>query len=176
MTSEFAAFHREPVIVTVAGEPLVLPYRPAAVWASGIERLHILAAVLADPPGRERIADLIIDYGPEARTDLRAESLRILAEATGRKWWEAGRLISTSAAPEILGRLVLAGVDSWTRSIGEWTAATYALCVKGHDEKARLKFDFSLSLPPRGHEDEWDDEGVNAEATMAAMAQMGMGG
>lgn len=172
MPSDFAPILREPVTVTVAGTRISLPYQPAAVWAKGLERLSFLAAVLAGPDDRERIADLLIEH-PHAVAELRAESLRILGEAAGRRWWEAGRLLSTSVQPEVLGRLVLANVDPWQRSVGEWCAAVYALCVKGQDEKGRIRFDFSLSIPPADHEDEWDDGGgLDPAAAMAAVAQL----
>lgn len=168
MPSEFALLAREPVHVTIGGERITLPYRPAGAWAVAMEHPGWLAATLADAGGRERIADLLLD-SPRAREDVREESLRILAEVSGRKWWEAGRLIATSVTPEVLGRLVLAGADPWTRSLGEWCSAVYALCVKGQDEKGRIKFDFQLTMPPRGYEDEWDDDGDDPMATMAAV-------
>lgn len=171
MPSEFQALSRSPLTVTVAGVRVRLPYRPAAVWAVGIERLNVLVSVLADEAGREQLIDLVID-DPGAADDVRRESLRILAESTGRKWWEAGRLLATSVQPEVLGRLVLAGVDAHARSVGEWVAAVYALCVKGQDEKGRLKFDFSLSIPPPGYEDEWDDEGDDPEAIEASIQKL----
>jgi len=149
----------------------MVPFRPAAVWAAGLERIDRLAAHLADDVGRDAIVDLVMDC-PQGVDDVRRESLRILTEAAGRPWWEAGRLLSTSVAPDVLGRLVLAGVDPWQRSVGEWCAATYALCVKGQDEKGRLRFDFSLSVPPPGYEDEWDDGGDDPEAVQAQLAEM----
>ena len=171
MPSDFAPLLRQPLTVTVAGVRVVIPYRPAGAWAQALDHPGWMAATLADPEGRSVIADLLIEH-PGARADVREESLRILAEASGRKWWEAARLIATSASPEVLGRLVLAGADPWGRSVGEWCAAVYALCVKGQDERGRLRFDFHLSVPPRGYEDEWDDEGDDAEATAAAVNAM----
>lgn len=123
-----------------------------------------------DDDDRDRLADLIFD-NPRAHADVRAESLRILGDATGRKWFEAGRLIKTSLGSEALGRLTLAGADPWSLSIGQWCAATYALCVKGLDEKARLRLDFSLAVPPVGFEDEWDDGGGDDPAAVMAAIQ-----
>lgn len=165
---------RSPSRVRVAGETFHLPYRPAAEWVSALERPSVLAALLAEAEDRDRMADLVAAPGTWAVEDLRRESLRILAEATGRTWWEAGRLVSTSVDPETLGRLVLAGVDPWRRSIGEWCAATYALRLKGADEKYRLRFDFFLSVPPPGEEDEWDD-GLDPVAAAEAVAAMKRG-
>src|SRR5512139_2795327 len=178
MPSDLTVIARAPLTVHVAGTPLSIPYRPAAVWAQALNETDRcpVVATLADDTGRALLADLIIDH-PQAVDDLRRESLRILGEAANRKWWETGRLLSVSVTPEVLGRLVLAGVDPWSRSLGEWCAAVYALCVKGADDKKRLRFDFSLSVPPPGHEDEWDDGGDDPEATMEAVqALMGRKG
>ena len=168
MASDFTVLARAPFHVVIAGERIQVPYRPAGAWAVAMEHPGWLAALLPDESGRERIAELVI-ADARASADVRAESLRILAENSGRRWWEAGRLLATSASPEVLGRLVLAGADPWSRSLGEWCAAVYALCVKGQDEKGRVKFDFQLSMPPRGYEDEWDDDGDDPVATMAAV-------
>lgn len=168
MASDFTVLARAPFHVVIAGERIPVPYRPAGAWAVAMEHPGWLAALLPDESGRERIAELIISDA-RASADVRSESLRILAENSGRRWWEAGRLLATSASPEVLGRLVLAGADPWSRSLGEWCAAVYALCVKGQDEKGRVKFDFQLSMPPRGYEDEWDDDGDDPVATMAAV-------
>lgn len=162
---------RTPVGVTVAGVDFALAWAPAAVWMRGLTGARMVVAELATPEQREALADLIMS-DESAVADLRAESRRILEQATGRKWWEAQRLINTAREGEALGRMVLAGVDPWSRSIGEWCAAVYALVAKGRDEKARLKLDFELALPPPGEEDAWDDEGDDAAATMDVVNQI----
>ena len=169
MPGDFAAFTREPLRITVAGTQLWVPYRPAGAWAAALNQIHILAALLATQEQREVLGDLVLSH-PQAVDDLKRESRRILGDASGRKWWEAARLLGASSGTEVLGRLVLAGVDPWNRSLGEWCAATYALCVKGQDDKGRLKFDFSLSIPPAAFEDEWDDDGDDPDAIMASLA------
>ena len=174
MPSEFALFSHAPLTAVVAGVHISLPYRPAAVWAEGVGHIGSLLAELADPDVRDLLADLTMDR-PQAVDDLRMESFRLLQEATGRRWWEAARLIATSNTPQVLGRLVLSGVDPWTRTVGEWVAATYALCIKGSDETSRVRFEFSLARPPAGFHDEWDDDGDDADATLAAVNAM-MGG
>lgn len=168
--SEYGPLLRDPLTVHVAGVRFSLPYQPAAVWAAAMAHPGTLAAVLADPEDRDRMADLVMEH-EWAAEQLKNESFRLLSEATGRKWWEAARLLNSSVSPETLGRLVLAGADAWARSAGEWCAATYALYVKGQDQKERLRFDFSLSIPPSDYEDEWDD-GVDPAEAMAALAQM----
>lgn len=172
MANEFAPLLRDPVTVTVAGTEVLLPYRPAAAWAGALQSLHTLAAQLADEKDRDLLADLVMDH-PRAVDDLREESLRVLGEQGGRAWWEVGRLLATSASTEILGRLVLAGVDPWQRSVGEWCAAVYAVCLKDQDQKGRTRFEFSLSLPPPGYEDQWDDGNDVAALTRAYASALG---
>lgn len=159
---------RAPIRVRVGEEEFELPWRPAAEWIPATMRGSALVSILAEPRDRDRMVDALLSH-TGARADMARESRRILTESCGRKWYEAQRLINTSLQPEALGRLVLAGVDPWNRTIGEWCAALYALYVKGADEKARTKLNFSLALPPPGAEDQWDDEGVDASATLAAV-------
>lgn len=167
--SDFPLISRAPVRVCVGGRDLLLPYRPAAEWMAATRRLPGLVSQLATPEQREVLITLVMDQ-PGAAADLPREGRRILGEATGRKWYQALRLINTAADPEALGRLLLAGLDPWERTIGEWCAATYALAVKGADEKQRGRLDFRLALPPRGFEDEWDDDGgLDPEATLSAV-------
>lgn len=164
-----------PVRITVSGRELIVPWRPAGEWLAALGRLSSVAGILLDPEPREVLADLVMETAT-APQDLLRESHRILEEATGRRWWEASKLMSASVSGETLGRLVLSGVDPWHRSIGEWVEAVYSLYVKGADAKQRLKVDFELSIPPPGYEDEWgDDAGDDPEAIAAAMAKM-MGG
>jgi len=157
--------------VRVGGRALEIPYRPAAEWVMALDRLPVLVHQLASPEVREVLARMVFDRHPRAVQDMEAESRRILAEATGRPWWEAGRLLNTSSSPDVLGRMILKGADPWLRTVGEWCAATYALCVDGASEEARLRFDFQLSIPPAGEEDQWDD-GVDPAAAMAQIAAM----
>ena len=169
MPSEVGILSRSDRPILMAGTRVCVPFRPAAQWCADLARIHYLVVDLADDEGRDALVDLVMD-GSAGMEDLRSASFRLLEEATGRKWWEAGRLMSSSLDPEILGRLVLAGVDPWHRSIGEWCAAVYALAVKGQDEKGRMRFEFSLSIPPVGYEDQWDDGMVDPAAVQASVA------
>lgn len=159
---------RAPAGATVAGVYFALAWAPAAVWMRGLDSRRTVVTELATPEQREVLADLILS-DESAVADLRSESRRLLEEATGRKWWEAAKLINTARSGEALGRMVLAGVDPWARSVGEWCAAVYALAAKGRDAKDRLKLDFELALPPPGEEDAWDDDGDDAASPLNAI-------
>lgn len=171
MTSKGSVLARTPARVRVGVCEALIPWHPAGAWLAEADRLPVLVSRLAELHIRDLFADEVMTR-PGAAAALEAESYRILAEATGRTWWEAGRLMKMSLESEVLGRLVLAGVDPWQRSIGEWCAAAYALLVKGHDQKGRTKLDFSLSLPPKGWEDAWDDGGDDPAAIEASIASL----
>lgn len=171
MNGGFAALSRDPLSVTVGGRTFLIPWRPAAQWALRFGQPAVLAVRMARDEDRDTLALMCLESS-QAMEDVRRESLRLLADQTGRPWWETARLLATSDAPEILGRLTLAGVDPWTASLGQWCAATYALCVKDADRMARIRFDLVLSVPPQGFEDEWDDEGDDAEQIAAAVEKM----
>lgn len=170
MRSEFAPLLRGPVTVTIHGQHFSLPFRPAAEWAAGLERLDYLVTHLADQETRDAVVDIRL-MGAPVREELSREGLRILEEQGGRKWWEVARLIATSMDTRILGKLVLAGVDPWQRSVGEWAAAVYAVCVEGQNQQGLDRFEFTLSIPPPGFEDRWDDE-VDLDAIEAEYAAL----
>lgn len=169
--TEFLALSRSPVPVTLCGETFYLPWRPAAEWAMVMDRYTMMAVLLAEQRDRDRIAELMLEQAG-GWAEIEAESYRLIAEQTGRRWWEGLRLISTSNSTEGLGHLTLAGVDPWKVSLGQWCAATYALYTKNLDRQGRLRFDFSLSIPPEGFEDEWDDGSDDVEEIAAAVAGM----
>lgn len=169
--TDLLAFSRDPVPVTLCGETFWLPWKPAAGWLLKVDHLDLLASLLATQEDRDRMAELTL-FEPTGREQLRAESYRILGEQTGRKWWESVRLLGTSGSPEILGSLTLSSVDPWSVSVGQWCAAVYALCTRNQDQQGRLRFDFSLSIPPEGFEDEWDDGSDSPEETASAVAKL----
>lgn len=100
----------------------------------------------------------------------------VIETVTGRRWWEGHRLLAMSVQPEALGHLTLAGVDPWQRSAYEWCAATYALYTQHADEKERLRFDFQLSVPPKGYEDQWGIEAGDDPEAVQTVVSGWMGG
>lgn len=171
MRPELTALSRDPSTVRIGGREFLIPWQPAAVWIKHLDYNQVVAVRLVDPQERDVMAEAVLE-SPDGLEQLWAESRRVLSEQTGRKWWEGLRLLATSVSPEVLGHLTLAGVDPWKVSLGQWCAATYTLCVRDADAKGRLKFDFSLSIPPEGFEDEWDDGADDAENIESAVAKL----
>ena len=172
MPSEHAyLISRSPVMLTVAGVDVCIPFSPAARWLEAMDDPRSLAFALADRPSQERLLEALVTV-PGAEQALYAQSYALLARSTGRaRWWEGARLANSGAAPEILGRLVLAGVDPYARTIGEWCAAMYTVATQNSDETGQIRFEMQLAFPPAGFEDQWDD-GEDYDQMMAGFRDL----
>lgn len=167
MRHDVAPLGRGPVPIQVGDQALYLAWRPAADWTTIRGALDVFRFLT--PDDRSLLGVMLLD-GVTTTDRLAHAAYRVLETVTGRRWWEGQRLLGMSVQPETLGHLTLAGVDPWQRSAYEWCAATYALHTRHADEQARLKFDFQLSIPPRGWEEDWGDEGDDPESVQAALA------
>lgn len=93
-------------------------------------------------------------------------SHELLEQETGYRWWMALKLAVSSSGGDVLGELTLSGVDPTRVSLSQWCTATYRVLTRNADQKAKLKIDFELELPPSGYEESWDD-GNDYEAMVA---------
>ncbi|MFK3734072.1 hypothetical protein ACI2LJ_27825 [Streptomyces sp. NPDC088090] len=147
--------------IQIGGQAFALAWRPAAEWTTVRTELDVIR--LLPETDQDTVGWMILE-GETSFRSLADAAHSVLETVTGRRWWEGIRLLMMSVQPETLGHLALAGVDPWQRSAYEWCAATYALHTRNADEKARMRFDFQLGIPPRGYEDEWGvDGGDNPE-------------
>ena len=168
MRRDTSPLARGPLPVQIGGRTFLLTWRPAAEWTTVQSEMDVIRFLKDED--RATIGRLIINGTVQADNVANAVHA-VLETVTGRRWWEGQRLLSMSVQPEALGHLTLAGVDPWQRSAYEWCAATYALYTRHADEKDRLKFDFQLSIPPQGYEDDWaTDGGDDPEAVEKALA------
>lgn len=164
--------------VDLGGETFWVPPRPAVDWFVAIIREDVLLPLipgLMDDDAEERIEDMLWTGVIEPQ-DITTQCRELLTSAAGRPWWEADRLIRSSAESwqVIGGELTRLGVDLNVVSLAAALNAIYVVCVRTMDEKERTKFDIDLRMPPIGV------EGVTAEemydekaATAAFMALMG---
>jgi len=164
---------RTPFTVTVAGRAFRVSYRPASEWLIELNDapLEVLAYRILgeDSDFLLRVAD-----GDVTHEQARDAGPVILAEASGYdRWWQAYNLIRASAQDDVLGRMLLKGVDPARVTLGQWCTALYALAVTGAKESDKAKFDFQLDIPPAGYDpgDAWDD-GYDPMAAAAAMPGM----
>ena len=169
MRHDLSPLARGSVPVVIGGRTFDLAWRPAAEWTTVQAEIDVIRFLSDDD--RSDIGRMVIDgtVGPD--NVVRAVH-QVLEIVTGRRWWEGHRLLLMSTELEALGHLTLAGVDPWHRSAYEWCAATYALYTRHADERERLRFDFQLSIPPKGYEDDWGveegDDPTAVEKTLAS--------
>lgn len=82
--------------------------------------------------------------------ELAGRCREILAAVSGRRWWEADRLIRSSAAgwAYIGGELTRRGVDLSKISLASALNTIYVIAVLTMTADEKKKFDFELSAPP----------------------------
>jgi len=164
--------------VELAGEIFVIPPRPAVDWFVAILDEDIplpLIPGMMDAAADDRIGEMLLDGDIDVEL-ITTRSREVLTAAAGRPWWEADRLIRSSAASwhVIGGELTRLGVDLAAVSLGAALNAIYVVCVRTMDEKERNKFDIDLRLPPIGVEGVKPEEMYDVKAAESAfMALMG---
>lgn len=167
MRRDLSPLARGPVPIEIGSRAFDLAWRPAAEWTTVQSEMDVVQFLAEED--RVAVGRMVMDGVVRFDNVVRAVH-GVLEIVTGRRWWEGHRLLGWSVQPDVLGHLTLAGVDPWQRSAYEWCAATYTLYTKNADEKERLKFDFQLSLPPKGYEDDWgNDGGDDPEAVQKAL-------
>lgn len=161
--------------VELGGETFMVPARPAADWFIAILEEEPLPLIpgLMDADADERIGDLLVD-GVITTEDIVTRTRELLTAAAGRSWWEADRLIRSSAESWniIGGELTRLGVDLSSVSLAAALNAIYVICVRTMDEKERNKFDIDLRLPPIGVEGVKTEEMYDEQKASAAFAAL----
>jgi hypothetical protein len=162
--------------VELAGETFTVPPRPAVDWFLAIIDEEVPLPLIPGLMGKaaeDRITDLLLDGDIDAEL-IRTRSRELLTAAAGRPWWEADRLIRSSAASWhiIGGELTRLGVDLGKVPLGAALNAIYVICVRTMDEKERNKFDIELRLPPIGVEGVTTEEMYDQKAAESAFAAL----
>lgn len=150
-----------PVDVMLAGQSFRIGARPARAWLLLIAEENWLAIVPAMIDGDE-ILDLI-DVGRLDRAELVAAARDAVEAVSGMRWWSACRLAKALVGGiELVGAMVLAGVDPDRISIGGYLAAAYRILIEHRDDKQRSALDAELmaapQLPPDEDSDQYDPE------------------
>jgi hypothetical protein len=165
--------------VDLGGQTFTVPALPAADWFLAILAEDVplpLIPGLLDGEAEGEITDMLL-AGEITPDDVIKRSRELLTAAAGRPWWEADRLIRSSAASWniIGGELTRLGVDLHAVSLAAALNAIYVICVRTMDEKERNKFDIELRVPPVGVEgvdsQELYDERAATNAFLALMGQ-----
>lgn len=162
--------------VELAGETFAVPPRPAVEWFLAIldeDGMLPLIPGLMGAEDDERVMDLLLDDKIDAEL-IAVRSRELLTAASGRPWWEADRLIRSSAAQwQIIGgELTRLGVDLGKESLAAALNAIYVICTRTMDEQERNKFDIDLRQPPVGVDGVKPEEMYDQRAAESAFAAL----
>lgn len=173
-----AATVKQEITVAVGRFRFTIPELNADSWIIALASEEPITAVI---PGllNDRDDDKLFELlatGIIQPADLRKAAFYAITKASGRKWWEALKLVGVCSGedgPEIVGRLVLRGVVPGDMTFGAWCAAVYALCLEGHEDKERIKFKAKLASPPAIEEAlEEADEGMSFDSMVRLARSM----
>jgi hypothetical protein len=163
------------ITVQVRGIGAVVPYASAARWSAAVTGPQGIGGTLmrlATPDTRDTLTQGLL-YGDLTADDVFTASHDAIRLATGRSWWASARLLGLGSDSRTLGAMVLAGVDPWALTAGQWCAAIYTLHTQNQKAEDVFKFDALLNDPPAGEVDEWGDDDYEA-AVQAARSLPGM--
>lgn len=143
----------------------LFPHLNAAVWCEllSTRQWPVRLIHLMDPDPYEALLKDIESSTLDA-DGLLALARAALADAAGRPWWEAERLVATCTADggRLLGMVLLAGVRPDQLTLAAFCCAVWAQITKGADATGLLKAQSELCVPPpevsfEELEDEEDD-------------------
>lgn len=144
-----AAFRTGPFEIELNGHRLVFPHLTADRWTTAMFSGDLSVVQLMTPEQFDLLLDLIEDESLSVE-DVHRVARKAVAEAAGRPWWEAERLVASVFEPtgRILGNLMLSGVRPETMTLAAWCAAVWALITRNADGTDLMKAEMQLSVPP----------------------------
>lgn len=155
----------------IGGATVVVPYRCAAEWVSALTQTGpggVLVPLLPRAQA-DKLLDLLADNGLTSR-DLENASWEFMGDAIpGFKWWESFRLLTVATRRDAAGALTLAGIDLRSITASQLCCAVYTRCTEGKSDTELGRFEYELSNPPPGVED--DGWGEMTLEEMAALAR-----
>ena len=170
-----AALRVWPVVVDLGGVTYRIAPLPAIRWIVPLVDDDWFAIVpgMLDPT--DRCVDDALDAGEITYEDCIRAARNAVDAVAGIPWWSAIRLVrSVLDAPDVIGELVLRGVDAQTVSLGAFVQAAYRVFTRDADKRQRAKIDRDLESVPTGLTvaDRWDPE-AEASGFEAMMLQRG---
>ena len=149
---------------------------PAADWLiASLQPGHLsyLPGML-DETQRDQIMEALT-LGTLSTDDLRDANRDVIEQASGWRWFQAGRLIGTLAHGWATagGMLLATGADPWKHPLGAVLGAFYSILWQNRDKDGREILVNQLMTPPAPDmPGEWDDEAAE-QAVWAMLAAKG---
>jgi hypothetical protein len=170
-----AALRVWPVTVDLGGVTYRIAPYPAIRWIVPIVDDDWFAIVpgMLDPTSQA--IDDALDDGTIHHEDCVRAARDAVGAAAGIPWWSAVRLVQSAVgALDVMGELLVAGIDAQTMSLGAFVQATYGVFVRETDKKQRAKIDRDIEAPPPELTlaDRWEPE-AESSGFEAMMRQRG---
>lgn len=173
MPDLLASLRRDPVRIERGGVVRYFRNAPVREWIE-LDSMKSAALVFVAEDRARWLRD--VASARVSGKDVEGWSFDLVKKLTGWNWWEAASLLNSSGQRAVLGRLVLAGVDPGTVTLGPWCAAVWAVLTEHADAKQIQRLETELSLPPEGYEDAWDDDEEYYAAMLAQSGRFGSQG
>jgi hypothetical protein len=170
-----AALRMWPITVDLGGVNYRIAPFPAIRWIIPIVDDDWFAIVpgMLDPT--DRGVDDALDDGTITHDDCVRAARDAVGVAAGVPWWSAVRLVrSVVEAPDVMGELLMHGIDAQMVSLGAFVQAAYRIFTRDADKKQRAKIDRDIeTVPPElTLEERWEPE-AEASGFEAMMRQRG---
>lgn len=156
-----AALRMWPVTVDLGGVTYRIAPHPAIRWVIPIVDDDWFAIVPGMVDSMDWTIDDSIDDGKITYEDCVRAARDAVGAAAGVPWWSAVRLIqSVMSAPDVIGELMICGIDAQTVSLGAFVQSVYRLFTRDTDKKQRTKIDQLIDELPTGLTlaDRWDPD------------------
>lgn len=142
-----AAFRRGPFTVEADGLTYTFPALSAAEWLDTLAYTSWPAAVLHRVPDAQYEAFLAI---PDLdKSHLLRMAHAVLEGAGGRPWWQVERVAhAVLGAPNLLGGVLLRGVDPERMTLAAFVSAVWVLLTQSGDDMQRAQMEMELTAPP----------------------------
>jgi hypothetical protein len=148
----------------------------AAVWCEllSANTWPVRLIQLMEPEPYEKVL-AVIESEELDKEGLIALARATLADAAGRPWWEAERLVSAcfNEGGRLLGMLLLAGVRPEKLTLAAFCCAVWAQITKGADATQLMKAQSELLIPPPDVPlEDLEDSGDDMAAMVASLRNM----
>lgn len=141
-----------PVLITVAGEDILIPALPAADWLAILMRDDFSTDDMFWALGVATALDEALYSGALSFEDYAAMALDVISTAAGRPWYMAIRLIaSVMQSWDVIGsELTLRGINAAVISLSAWLDVVLIVMLKFMKKEDVALFSMKLTAPPPG--------------------------
>lgn len=145
-----AVFRCSPISVEYGGDHYLFRLVHADEWMSAMASaawpVHVLYT--AEPDSYEQFVTRVED-GALGRDDLEPIARKVLAEASGRTWWQAMRLMNAVLGSDrVAGAVLSTGVDPSRMTLAAFLAVVFSCLTRDRKPEDVMQLEAELMAPP----------------------------